>query len=292
MGTPSPSVVPDSAPTDDRRLVICVPVVNDWTSVFLLVERIDVVAQRLRLPVSVLLIDDGSSELPPNCNPILPTAIQAIEVLQLRRNLGHQRALALALTFIHAIHPSQFVVVMDADGEDIPDDIEALVNCCRENGCRKIIFAKRAKRSEGQTFRAGYAPYRVIHFILTGYGVELQSRSMGGFLPIRDWQYFVVRHWRLNGLRLWICWLRAQSLCARSELKAVSSQTARHLHSRTGPGSRSGHRWHDAVSTCRQGPALDLLGARPSTCEADRASDCRVFITLRGTTDCGSRHRI
>jgi polyisoprenyl-phosphate glycosyltransferase len=182
MGTPSPSIVPDSAPTvtvnDERRLVICIPVFNDWTSVFSLLERIDVVAQRLRLPVSVLLVDDGSSELPPNCKPILSPVIQSIEVLQLRRNLGHQRAIALGLTFIHATHPSQFVVVMDADGEDIPDDIEALINCCRENACRKLIFAKRAKRSEGQTFRLGYAAYRIIHLILTGHRVEVGNFSV------------------------------------------------------------------------------------------------------------------
>src|SRR5262249_23652564 len=26
----------------------------------------------------------------------------------------------------------------------------------------------------------------------------LQSRSMAGFLPIRDWQYFVARHWKIT----------------------------------------------------------------------------------------------
>ena len=27
----------------------------------------------------------------------------------------------------------------------------------------------------------------------------LQSRSMTGFLPVRDWQYFVARHWHIHG---------------------------------------------------------------------------------------------
>jgi len=67
---------------------------------------------------------------------------------------------------------------MDADGEDVPDDIPALIDRCRESGCRKIVFAKRTVRSEGQVFRVGYVAYRIIHFILTGCKVEVGNLSV------------------------------------------------------------------------------------------------------------------
>ncbi|MGO8751683.1 MAG: glycosyltransferase [Thermoguttaceae bacterium] len=155
------------------------PVFNDWTPASVLVQQIDGVAERFGLPVSVLLIDDGSSEPPPtNLSAALSKAVQSVEVLQLRRNLGHQRAIALGLTFIHTNHPCDLVVVMDADGEDVPADIPTLIDRCREGGCRKIVFAKRTKRSEGHVFRAGYAAYRIVHFILTGRKVEVGNFSV------------------------------------------------------------------------------------------------------------------
>jgi hypothetical protein len=154
------------------------PVFNDWTSALLLVQRLDAVAGRLDLPVSVLLIDDGSSERPPTCLTDPLKAIQAVEVLQLRRNLGHQRAIALGLAFIHARHACAYVVVMDADGEDIPDDIPTLVDYCRQDGSRKIVFAKRSKRAEGRLFRAAYLAYRIGHYVLTGRGVEVGNFSV------------------------------------------------------------------------------------------------------------------
>jgi polyisoprenyl-phosphate glycosyltransferase len=159
-------------------VVICIPVFNDWVSATRLVEQIDGVAKRLSLPVSVLLIDDGSSEAPPNHLPVPLAAVRSVEVLQLRRNLGHQRAIALGLTFVYAKYPCEYVVVMDADGEDVPDDIPALIDRCRESDCRRIVFAKRAKRSEGLVFRAGYMAYRVVHTVLTGRKVEVGNFSV------------------------------------------------------------------------------------------------------------------
>jgi polyisoprenyl-phosphate glycosyltransferase len=171
----------NSQPTVDcstAGILICIPVFNDWESATLLIGRLDDVATRLDLPVSVLLIDDGSSQ-PCDCRlPHTFAALRSVEVLQLRRNLGHQRAIALGLAFVHAKHPCQYVVVMDADGEDVPDDIPAMLDHCRQAGSQKIVFAKRAKRSEGWLFCAGYAAYRIVHFMLTGRKVEVGNFSV------------------------------------------------------------------------------------------------------------------
>ena len=140
MTTPS---LPDGNPGELGEVVICIPVFNDWPSASVLIDRIDAVASCRNLSLSLLLVDDGSSEPPPKHLSTSPKAIRSVEVLQLRRNLGHQRAIAIGLTFIHVEHPCAMVVVMDGDGEDLPDDIEALMDRCRAGGCEKIVFPPR-----------------------------------------------------------------------------------------------------------------------------------------------------
>lgn len=175
MATTSHSL---SGRPDQGGVVICMPVFNDWACATVLVKRIDDVAEPLGIPVHVLLIDDGSSEPPPNRLVTIPNTLRSVEVLQLRRNLGHQRAIALAMTFIRTKYHCDFVVVMDADGEDAPEDIGPLIARCRDTGSQQIVFAKRAKRSEGWAFRIGYAAYRAVHMALTGQKVEVGNFSV------------------------------------------------------------------------------------------------------------------
>jgi hypothetical protein len=168
-----------------EHLRICIPVYNDWESAGLLVEQLDAVAATLGVPVSLLLVDDGSSEPPPAALPRRPAHLQSVEVLRLRRNVGHQRAIALGLTFIHEQRPCTAVVVMDADGEDAPKDIPTLFERCRREGFRSIVFAERARRSESRGFRAGYQAYKLLHRILTGRKVEVGNFSVVPWSALR-----------------------------------------------------------------------------------------------------------
>ncbi|MGH7810321.1 MAG: glycosyl transferase, partial [Candidatus Binatia bacterium] len=100
------------------------------------------------------------------------------EVLSLRRNIGHQRAIAVGLSYIAVNHPENSVVVMDADGEDDPKDVPRLVRECVANEGKKIIFAARIRRSEGWAFTFFYHLYRLIHFLLTGVRVRVGNFSI------------------------------------------------------------------------------------------------------------------
>ena len=64
-------------------------------------------------------------------------------MLQLRRNLGHQRAIAVGLAYAEEHDPCDVVVIMDGDGEDDPKDVPRLLACCRQAGGREIVFAER-----------------------------------------------------------------------------------------------------------------------------------------------------
>lgn len=167
----------DIEPKHRAEVAICIPVFDDWASVSLLLCQIDQVAPALGGPVYVLLVDDGSTDTPPNELDATLRTIERVDILKLRRNVGHQRAIALGLSFIHECCACNFVVVMDGDGEDPPSGIELLLATCREAKCSQIVFARRRKRAEGFLFRGGYLSFRLLHFLLVGRGVNVGNFS-------------------------------------------------------------------------------------------------------------------
>jgi hypothetical protein len=98
--------------------------------------------------------------------------------LRLRRNLGHQRAIAIGLCFVQQERDCAAVLVMDADGEDKPEDVPKLIQRYLELHGTSVIFAERVRRSESATFRFFYQVYRVLHRALTGIAVKVGNFSI------------------------------------------------------------------------------------------------------------------
>jgi hypothetical protein len=165
-----------TAPAGDR-LHVLIPIFNDWSVVALLLPHVDRVLKEHGLEGDVLLVDDGST-VPPEtfvCPPL--EVLGSVGVLELRRNLGHQRAIAVGLTYLYEHFAPSIVVVMDGDGEDDPADIPRLVERLRAEAGRKIVFAERRRRTERLLFRVFYRLYRWGHFALTGYRVRVGNYS-------------------------------------------------------------------------------------------------------------------
>ena len=159
-------------------IIFCIPVYNDWDCVEQVLKELDVCVEALNRPVAVMLVDDASTQPPPRALSWTPTHIAEIEVLYLRRNVGHQRAIALGLTYIYAERDCHAVLVMDADGEDSPVDAVRLIQHGERTGWAKVVFAKRSKRSEGFVFKLGYFAYRLLHRMLTGRSIEIGNFSV------------------------------------------------------------------------------------------------------------------
>jgi hypothetical protein len=157
--------------------VVCIPVFDDWDCVIELVNKLDRAARDWGERASVLVVDDGSKSAMPKSLPRRPESLSRVNVLRLRRNVGHQRAIALGLAYVHANWVCDHAVVMDGDGEDAPEDIAKLLDLCRKSNDDMVIFAKRAKRSEGLVFRAGYRAFKLVHRFLTGRNVEVGNFS-------------------------------------------------------------------------------------------------------------------
>jgi hypothetical protein len=160
---------------EDVHLVI--PVYNDWGSVSSLLSRI---GKTLAAPPAVLLVDDGSSApAPADLGEGLRPMFRAVEILHLRRNLGHQRAIAVGLMHLLANARGDAVVVMDADGQDQPEHVAMLLDRLGQTD-RAAVFAARSRRLEGTIFRFFYALYLLAHRVLVGWNVR-----MGNFSAVR-----------------------------------------------------------------------------------------------------------
>ena len=159
--------------------LIIMPVFNDWSALDPLLRQLDEELSRENLEVEILLIDDGSTiKAPAHLGSAGFKRIARIEILRLRRNLGHQRAIAIALAHIEQKVPCQAVVVMDADGEDKPEDAIRLIEEYRRGDKEKVIFAQRAKRSENLLFRFSYFIYKRLYKALTGQEIRIGNFSL------------------------------------------------------------------------------------------------------------------
>ena len=162
-----------------KRLAILIPVFDDWTCAGRILPLIDAELSGIAAGVHVILIDDGSTTPAPEDLVAAPLqSISDVGVLRLRGNLGHQRAIAIGLYYVHQFLAADATIVMDGDGEDQPHDIPALLAGFEQSGGREMVFAARTKRLERRVFRFFYQLYRVVHRVLTGIPVRVGNFSI------------------------------------------------------------------------------------------------------------------
>lgn len=162
-----------------KRILFVIPVFNDWDAAARLLRELDREVARIGGGVRVLVVDDGSWTVPDwTPETFAGTRFEDVEVLTLRRNLGHQRAIAIGLSYAEAKIPGDAVAIMDADGEDRPQDVPRLLEEFERRGAQSVVFAERTKRSENRLFVVMYALYRLLHRLLTGERVRVGNFSV------------------------------------------------------------------------------------------------------------------
>ncbi|HEY7500993.1 MAG TPA: glycosyltransferase [Vicinamibacterales bacterium] len=161
------------------RIAVLMPVFNDWEAASLVCRELDRACAALSGPrVAIVLVDDGSTVPLSTGHFDWPrSAVASIDVLRLRCNVGHQRAIVIGLAYLFDATDSTAVLVMDGDGEDRPSDAVALIeNHLADQG--RAIFAARRRRLEGWIFQLGYNTYRLCHWLLTGIEVRIGNFSI------------------------------------------------------------------------------------------------------------------
>lgn len=162
------------------KFVITMPIYEDWDSAVLVCENLSTELTRVPdIQATILLVDDGSiSDEGVRLQAISKPPIKDVWVLRLRRNLGHQRAIAVALAYIHENLACDGVIVMDADGEDCPADVPRLIEAFRNAPAPTTIFVARGRRVESFVFKAFYVLYRFFHFWVTGRRIQFGNFSL------------------------------------------------------------------------------------------------------------------
>jgi len=160
------------------KLVVVTPVFEDEDAASRLLLELKGIATDHSYDLTVVAVDDGSL-----IKPIRPQALEqagcAGVVISLKRNLGHQRAIAVGLHYAHENYPDAArYVVMDSDGEDRPQSVPRLLQQL-EKSDRDVIVAQRRTRSEGLTFWLFYVLYRGIFWSLAG-----RSITFGNFMAM------------------------------------------------------------------------------------------------------------
>jgi hypothetical protein len=178
--------MPDSTRTDEDsvlakelKLVIVIPVFNDWEAANLLLQQIDSVCARSGLSPAVLLINDGSTmPVPGDFLAWRAEALLRVDLLDLYKNIGHQRAICVGMVYACQDSPDAAILVMDADGQDPAEQILRLVETYLSRGQQEAVFAARRRRLEGFAFRAFYQLYRLLHLLLVGSDIRIGNFSV------------------------------------------------------------------------------------------------------------------
>lgn len=210
---------------------VLIPIYEDWEAVAALLRRLDEALTRAGWRADVLVVDDCSVARPNDgVAPDGPAALARVRSLRLRRNLGHQRAIAVGMAFLEQEDPASGlpVLVMDGDGEDDPGDAVTLLQRFVAEGAARAVFAGRARRSEGLAFRAGYQLFKVLHRLLTGQGVRVGNFSVLPASALRQlvaapelWNHFAASVFKLRLPRVIVPIARSTRLAGASAMSWV-----------------------------------------------------------------------
>jgi hypothetical protein len=161
------------------RFTALIPVFNDWKAAGMMLQQLDAACAKHGLSPAVLLVDDGSAiPAPEDFVAWKPGALSRIEVLELYRNLGHQRGICVGMVYLCQNSPDTPIVVMDADGEDSPDGVPLLIQAYHDRKGQFAVFAARRRRTEGLIFKSFYQAYRLLHILLLGADIRIGNFSI------------------------------------------------------------------------------------------------------------------
>ena len=148
------------------KIIILIPVFNDFKSASKLIEEIDINISELEVEFSVIVVNDASTE-----EKILDTKnlnnIKSLKLINMRNNKGHARCIAAGLKHISENEDFDYVIPMDGDGEDRPEEINNFVEKIKDNPNNTIV-GERVKRSEGLIFKICYFFHKIFTYTFTG----------------------------------------------------------------------------------------------------------------------------
>jgi len=149
-----------------KKIKILIPIYNDWQSVLKLLENINLHVSTLEDEFSVIIVNDASTEIKPEFSGDL-SSLKSVKIINMKENRGHARCNAAGLKHINEKEEFDYIIPMDGDGEDRPEELSLLVERVKVYP-DIVITAERVKRSEGFIFKFCYLTHKYLTLIFTG----------------------------------------------------------------------------------------------------------------------------
>jgi hypothetical protein len=166
------------------KIAIIIPVYNDWNSLNILISNIErLLYEDINSHCLIIVNDNSLIDIPDLPNFQKKNSI----ILNLKSNLGHQRAIACGLCYLKENIHCENVIIMDSDGEDKPTDILNLVSL--SSNSNSIVFAQRVKRSENIFFKFMYKIYKIFFSLLTGEKINFGNFSCIPYFKVESLIY-------------------------------------------------------------------------------------------------------
>jgi polyisoprenyl-phosphate glycosyltransferase len=153
-----------------KKIKILIPVYNDWQSVFQLLEKINVEVSTLEFEFSVIIVNDASTEDRPMISDDLKN-LKFVQIINMRENKGHARCNAAGLKYINEKVDFDYIIPMDGDGEDRPEELSLLIEKINDYP-DTVVTANRVKRSEGFLFKFCYLVHKYLALVFTGQNIK------------------------------------------------------------------------------------------------------------------------
>ena len=148
-----------------KKYVILIPIYNDRESLTKLIENINSEVKDFNSEISVVVINDASSQQIIDDYQNTEN-INSIEIINMKENRGHTRCIASGLKYIYEKKEFDYVIPMDGDGEDRPEEIKNFIKLAEQSKNQSII-GERTKRSESIFFKFCYLAHKIITLAFT-----------------------------------------------------------------------------------------------------------------------------
>jgi len=148
---------------------ILIPVFNDWESLLSLLNNIHTLKINNIAHIKVLIVDDCSTEI--LNKKIEFDSFKNIEIIKNSKNIGHGKSISHGINYISKKNDFDYLIVMDGDGEDRPEEVKELILKSIDLPSLTIT-ANRIKRSESAFFKLSYHLHKILTLVLTGYSIK------------------------------------------------------------------------------------------------------------------------
>ena len=152
------------------KIKVLIPIYNDWQSVSKLIDEINNLSTDPKFEISVIIVNDSSNHDRQNDDKDYEN-LRSVKILNMKINQGHARCIATGLKYIFEKEDFDYVIPMDGDGEDRPEEIKEFINRI-PNSNNNPIVGERVKRSENISFKVCYELHKLITLTFTGKSIK------------------------------------------------------------------------------------------------------------------------